>query len=264
MSAAPSRIRKRLRQLRRSTNPQHRRRAPEPSPPVAEPKAASATDALVEAPAFRIATDTLRNNALTDSEEGYIVPVRFLTFFEDNTAQLTSDYYGMQSDELLTLAIHENEQKAWLILGYADGSLVRIPLRNLLDKTDYQELKRAANQPLVFATIAQESDVLFTLTSDTRGGYAMRLDSVNRLPKGTSLQSGGECLIKDGFERIVNWEVLPERILPSIKNIERRKSLLDSAEDGVGCSFVCNESNRYYTALRNLSIDPARNIPAGH
>lgn len=43
-----------------------------PSTPVAEPKAASATDALVEAPAFRIATDTLRNNALTDSEEAYI------------------------------------------------------------------------------------------------------------------------------------------------------------------------------------------------
>lgn len=72
MSAAPSRMRKTLRQLRRSTNPQHRRRAPEPSPPVAEPKAASATDALVEAPAFRIATDTLRTNALTDSEEAYI------------------------------------------------------------------------------------------------------------------------------------------------------------------------------------------------
>lgn len=238
--------------------------SPELPTPVAEPRTASATDALAEAPAFRIATDTLRNNALTDDEEEYIVPVRFLTFFEDNTAQLTSDYYGMQPGELLTLAIHENEQKAWLILGYADGSLVRIPLRNLLDKTDYQELKRAANQPLVFATIAQESDALFTLTADTRGGYAMRLDSVNRLPQGTSLQSVGECLIKDGFERIVNWEVLPEQILPSIKNLERRKSLLDSAEDGVGCSFVCNESNRYYTALRNLSIDPARNIPAGH
>ena len=238
--------------------------SPEPSIPVAEPKAASATDALAEAPAFRIATDTLRNNALTDDEEEYIVPVRFLTFFEDNTAQLTSDYYGMQADELLTLAIHENEQKAWLILGYADGSLVRIPLRNLLDKADYQELKRAANQPLVFATIAQESDALFTLTADARGGYAMRLDSVNRLPQGTSLQSGGECLIKDGFERIVNWEVLPEQFLPSIKNIERRKPLLDSTGDGVGLSFICNESNRYYTALRNLSIDPARNILAGH
>ena len=46
--------------------------SPAPSTPVAEPKAASATDALVEAPAFRIATDTLRNNALTDSEEAYI------------------------------------------------------------------------------------------------------------------------------------------------------------------------------------------------
>ena len=46
--------------------------------------------------------------------------------------------------------------------------------------------------------------------------------------------------------------------------IERRKSSLDSAGDGVGCSFACNESNRYYTALRNLSIDPARNILAGH
>ena len=32
----------------------------------------SATDALVEAPAFQIATETLRNNALTDSEEAYI------------------------------------------------------------------------------------------------------------------------------------------------------------------------------------------------
>lgn len=73
MSAAPSRMRKTLRQLRRSTNPQHRRRAPEPSPNrKPQAKAASATDALVEAPAFRIATDTLRNNALTDSEEAYI------------------------------------------------------------------------------------------------------------------------------------------------------------------------------------------------
>ena len=33
MSAAPSRMRKTLRQLRRSTNPQHRRRAPHPRPP---------------------------------------------------------------------------------------------------------------------------------------------------------------------------------------------------------------------------------------
>lgn len=44
-----------------------------PSPPLApRRRTESATDALVEAPAFRIATDTLRNNALTDSEEAYI------------------------------------------------------------------------------------------------------------------------------------------------------------------------------------------------
>ena len=211
-----------------------------------------------------IATATQRNNVLLDYLEDFIPPLCFLTFSKNNSAMLLPEYYGAEKEDALTLAIHKDEENAWLVLGYADGGLVRIPMKHVLDKDDYKELKLAAESELVFATIAKENDVLLTFTADRNGDRSMRLDSVRAISEGSSLQARGECLVKEKFDRLVNFEVLPESYITLLEEKKAKKKLLNNAGDGVGVSFACNEKNKYYKVLHTTGIDPNRDILSNH
>lgn len=211
-----------------------------------------------------IATATQRNNVLLDYLEDFIPPLCFLTFSKNNLAMLLPEYYGAEDEDALTLAIHKDEENAWLVLGYADGGVVRIPMKHVLDKDDYKELKLAAESELVFATIAKENDVLLTFTADRNGDRSMRLDSVRAISEGGSLQARGECLVKEKFDRLVNFEVLPESYITLLEEKKANKKLLNNAGDGVGVPFACNEKNKYYKVLHTTGIDPNRDILPNH
>lgn len=211
-----------------------------------------------------IATATQRNNVLLDYMEDFIPPLCFLTFSKNNSAKLLPEYYGAEKEDALTLAIHADEENAWLVLGYADGGLVRIPMKHVLDKDDYKELKLAAESELVFVTIANEDDAILTFTADRNGDRSMRLDSVRAISEGSSLQARGECLVKDKFERLVNFEVLTERYITLLEEKKAKKKLLNNAGGGVGVAFVCNEKNKYYKVLQTMGIDPNRDILPNH
>lgn len=211
-----------------------------------------------------IATATQRNNVLLDYLEDFIPPLCFLTFSKNNLAMLLPEYYGAEDEDALTLAIHKDEENAWLVLGYADGGVVRIPMKHVLDKDDYKELKLAAESELVFATIAKENDVLLTFTADRNGDRSMRLDSVRAISEGGSLQARGECLVKEKFDRLVNFEVLPESYITLLEEKKANKKLLNNAGDGVGVAFACNEKNKYYKVLHSIGVDPSRDILPNH
>ena len=211
-----------------------------------------------------IATATQRNNVLLNYEEDFISPLCFLTFSKNNSAKLLPEYYGAEKEDALTLAIHKDEENAWLVLGYADGGLVRIPMKHVLDKDNYKELKLALESELVFATIAKEDDAILTFTADRNGDRSMRLDSVRAISEGSSLQARGECLVKDKFERLVNFEVLTERYITLLEEKKAKKKLLNNAGGGVGVAFVCNEKNKYYKVLQTMGIDPNRDILPNH
>ena len=211
-----------------------------------------------------IATATQRNNVLLNYEEDFISPLCFLTFSKNNSAKLLRKYYRAEKEDALTLAIHKDEENAWLVLGYADGGLVRIPMKHVLDKDDYKELKLAAESELVFATIAKENDVLLTFTADRNGDRSMRLDSVRAISEGGSLQARGECLVKEKFDRLVNFEVLPESYITLLEEKKAKKKLLNNAGCGVGVAFVCNGKNKYYKVLQTMGIDPNRDILPNH
>lgn len=211
-----------------------------------------------------IATATQRNNVLLNYEEDFISPLCFLTFSKNNSAKLLPEYYGAENEDALTLAIHADEENAWLVLGYADGGLVRIPMKHVLDKDNYKELKLALESELVFATIAKEDDAILTFTADRNGDRSMRLDSVRAISEGSSLQARGECLVKDKFERLVNFEVLTERYITLLEEKKAKKKLLNNAGGGVGVAFVCNEKNKYYKVLHTTGIDPNRDILPNH
>ena len=211
-----------------------------------------------------IATATQRNNVLLNYEEDFISPLCFLTFSKNNSAKLLPEYYGAENEDALTLAIHKDEENAWLVLGYADGGLVRIPMKHVLDKDDYKELKLAAESELVFVTIAKEDDAILTFTADRNGNRSMRLDSVRAVSEGSSLQARGECLVKEKFERLVNFEVLPESYITLLEEKKAKKKLLNNAGNGVGVDFACNEKNKYYKVLHSIGIDPSRDILSNH
>ena len=211
-----------------------------------------------------IATATQRNNVLLNYEEDFISPLCFLTFSKNNSAKLLPEYYGAEKEDALTLAIHKDEENAWLVLGYADGGLVRIPMKHVLDKDNYKELKLALESELVFATIANEDDAILTFTADRNGDRSMRLDSVRAISEGSSLQARGECLVKEKFDRLVNFEVLPESYITLLEEKKAKKKLLNNAGCGVGVPFACNEKNKYYKVLHTTGIDSNRDILPNH
>lgn len=251
-----------------------RERAAEAAPEVAVPSVPSSTpqpktagnDApkhertKVHMPSAKIATATLRNNVLHDYEDDYLSPERFLIFSDDHTAQLRSDYYGAEEGELLALALHENE-RSWLVLGYADGAVVRVRLSNIVDKRDYDKMQCYSDARLVFATVAEEGDALLTLTADRKDNFWMRLDGVANVAEGTSLQAHGERLIKTEIERYVNLDVLPADTVMRLESENgKKKKLLDAAGDQPGMSFAPHDHNKIYGLLTAWHVDPLRDI----
>ena len=88
--------------------------------------------------------------------------------------------------------------------------------------------------------------------------------TVRAISEGSSLQARGECLVKEKFERLVNFEVLPESYITLLEEKKAKKKLLNNAGNGVGVDFACNEKNKYYKVLHGIGIDPSRDILSNH
>lgn len=189
---------------RQATTPEPAK-APEPTPrPVSAPAPAAAPQIDT------IRTSTLRENILTDDMGAYKSYAAFLKFQPNGKfCKMTS--YDYSENTQLTLAVYDEEvQDGNLILGYEDGSVSKVPVKELLKFDDYKEYSRNGNQRIVFASIAFDTDGLLSINREKGKDRAVvRVDSVADIEPGR-LQDNGQKLYNDGLAKdTIAFEIVP-------------------------------------------------------
>lgn len=172
----------------------------------------------------KIKTSSSRMNSLVDDGSAdYRPPVAYFKFLPDGKFCKISDY-DYDDETELTLAVYDEEaQDGILVLGYADGTINPVPVRELLRFDDYREYIRFTGAKLLFATIAMKDDALISVNKEdnSKGRIMVRVDALSNLDPGR-LQVKGQRLWKEGISKeVCAYEIAPEKeqsILSGILN----------------------------------------------
>lgn len=160
-----------------------------------------------------ITTSRQRKNVLAEymDPENYEEPIAFFKFLGDAKFQKT-DYYDYDDRSLLTLAVKESEKDDYLVLAYANGHIVKVPVAQLL-KCGSGSYSRYAGSRLMFATIAGKSDAILNIVRDnkTRSQTVMRLDRLKNYPEGR-ITDGGSVVYKESLlGNPIDFEIIHEK-----------------------------------------------------
>lgn len=160
--------------------------APQDEPAAINDKAA---DALIP---FCL-TGTQRNNVLHNFLEGYVEPIKYITLYPDGHYRRSDTDPWEMSGHLTGIAIHEEEQTGWLVMVYANGSALRVPMKDLLGPDG--QLTYYNNSPLLFASPAMEGESLLLFYEDAAGNAYFRCEAVEGIPVGP-MRAGGKPFTK--------------------------------------------------------------------
>ncbi|MCM1178522.1 MAG: ATP-binding protein [Bacteroides sp.] len=191
-----------------------------------------------------IATGRIRNNVLHNYEDGYTIPEAYIQFSKNGKYRINTDDLYDEEDYMLTLAIHQEDAKGYLMLVYDDFTVVKIPLDELLKKERGKEFNRYADASVVFACPASDDDILF-LDCRYKGIGYFRLQDVRDIDEG-SITSPGEAPFDVQCDEIVGCEVIP-----GMHRGELSKSLTDRKRIGYNWAGA---DRRTISALGKLGI----------
>ena len=162
-------------------------------------------------------TSHIRRNILNDYEDDYRPYVACLQLLDNGKFCKVPVYNNEPA--LLSLAVYEEEVKAFLILGYDDGTVAKVPMTNLLKYSDYRKYARSTQAELIFASIAQPGDAIASVTTEgkAKGRRMVRIDRLGDIEE-VALTNPGERLYKEDMaESVVAFEVIPHDLLTGLE-----------------------------------------------
>ena len=175
----------------------------------------------------KIKTSRIRKNVLNSWEDDYIEPIALFKFMDDYKF-CKIDEYDYDESTLLTLVVKESEEKGYLVLGYENGAIVKVPVEELLDFNS-REYTRNQDCRLIFASLAGEDDAVLTIAKEnkSRPKTFMRLDRLQNFETGR-LTDSGEIPYNEGLAgEILAYDIVPGEYLDDFRGIiDRPKSTL--------------------------------------
>ena len=155
------------------------------------------------------------------------------------------DFYGYTDDDpdmLLTIPIREEDSRKWLVLGYMDGTVAKIPMRLILDKQDYTPGMRYLDSELIFADILGEEDALLSLSLNPSGNWNARADRIDQLPEVAGMLKSGERLFNTVKEKYT-FNVISNAAWLNYQDLFNRTN------KDAGKNFSINRQDRLYQQL---------------
>lgn len=179
-----------------------------------EKEISSSTENIAAAPAVErdtIATSRIRQNVLESYLDDYVDPMAFLKFIEPNELVKLSRY-DYDYDSPLTLTVLHDEAKGYLILGYENGCIVKVPLDEIVELDNDSVRKRYDGAKLIFASIAQgDDDLVLTVFKENKSNASVvvRADKVGGFDA-EQLQDYGSTPCNSGLiGEIIAFDVIP-------------------------------------------------------
>ncbi len=167
---------------------------------------------LVKSKEDDIRTSRIRKNVLAEylDPDNFVEPIAFLKFLGNGKFKKLDEYDYDEETTLLTLTVLEDELKESLVLGYENGHIVRVPIKELLGTTN-REYARNTDSKLIFASIAKLDDAVLTISLEnkTRPKALMRLDTVSKLEE-DHITGGGNLPCNEGLMgKVLAFDVIP-------------------------------------------------------
>ena len=173
------------------------------------------------AEADKIKTSRIRKNVLQqwDDFDNYVEPIAYLKFLEDYKF-CKIDEYDYDETSPLTLVVKESEEKGYLVLGYENGAIVKVPMEELLDFNS-REYTRNQDCRLVFASPAGKDDAVLTIAKENkaRPKTLMRLDRLQNFEEGRLTDKGVIPYNEDLAGKILAFDIIPSEHLDDFKGI---------------------------------------------
>lgn len=169
----------------------------------------------------RILTSCQRENILEDWKDGYIPYESLLKFMPKGKVQrlVKNDF---DDSSLLTLPVYEDDVKdRFLILGYEEGTIAKVPIKEVMQFDVRRDYNRYTGSQLLFASIASEDDGIITVSEEDKTGHRsmVRTDSLSNIDR-CRIADGGSRVYNDGIaSKVLKYEIAPAEYLPAIKNI---------------------------------------------
>lgn len=186
-----------------------------------------------------IKTSSTRKNVLVEDGSGFYRPfVACLKFLDKGKFCKISDYDYDDSTQL-TLAVYDEEtQDGILVLGYEDGSVTKVPVRELLKFDDYKEYNRNTSSRLVFATIAFDTDGLVSVLHEkAKDRVVVRVDTLSSIEPGR-LADNGQKLYNDGLSKAtLDFEIM------AAENLEAAANITDKGDKVLGMPLKTTPSD---------------------
>lgn len=184
---------------------------------------------LVTSKDDEIKTSRIRKNVLEQwqDEDNYVDPIGYFKFLSGGKFIKINNYYS--NPDLLTLAVKEVEGNGYLVLGYEDGRIVKVPVDQLIEYNN-REYSRYTESKLIFASIAQEDDAVLTISKENKTHHKtmMRLDRLSNFEDGKLMDKG-----KLPFNEGLASEILAYDIIPNDK-LSEFKGILDKPKTTLG------------------------------
>ena len=189
----------------------HEEAAPPAQKPVVSvaPEVASA-NVLVAQPTPRLQTSAGRRNVLVDYEEGFLPYEACLKLMTGGKFCKMTDY-DYDDTAALTLPVYDDDLRDhYLLLGYKDGTVGKVPIRELMKFEDHKVYNRYDGSPLLFAAIAGNDDGLVSVSRESKSGgrLMVRVDTIGRIDE-CRLANRGMRLANEGIaDCAVGYEIV--------------------------------------------------------
>ena len=155
-----------------------------------------------------IATSRHRNNVLHDYEDNYVPDIIGYVYFKPgNKFEFSPTDIYIDSECTLTLAIHEDEQSGYLAMVYEDGEIVRVAMKEILEKSPGQSHNYGDGQRLIFACPIMCDEALLLVMRDGKNNYVYRAERAERLLQ-DNINSAGETMFDVDFNGILKCDIV--------------------------------------------------------
>ncbi len=185
-----------------------------------KPNLTNTSQQLIKSKESKIRTSRIRENVLYEWEEGFVHPIGYLSFLSDGKFKKIDNNYN-DDDSILTIAVKENEQRGFLVLGYKNGCIVKIPVEELLEYKN-RDYPRNTESTLIFASLANQGDAVLTISKGikTPAKPLMRLDKLSSFKDG-KLMEKGELPYNNGLiSEALAFEIIPQKDINTFGKIQ--------------------------------------------
>ncbi len=154
-------------------------------------------------------TSKWRPNVLHYYEDGYNEPDGYLYFTgETGIVYSSTDIYMEGSDDCrLALVIPHELKDGFLVLGFANERVLKVPLSEIYERGESTTINHSADYRLMFAAVAAKDDLLLAMAADSNNTVWRRAFTVGQLDSG-HISNIPRRLTDNPTSYTVGWEIV--------------------------------------------------------